>query len=64
VIEAPTVDRAILAAAERFGVDVIALGSQGRSGLSRAMLGSVAEQVARQSGRPVLIAHAPAKDAS
>jgi nucleotide-binding universal stress UspA family protein len=55
VIEAPFVDQAILAAAERFDVDVVALASHGRSGLSRALIGSVAEQVARQSPRPVFI---------
>jgi nucleotide-binding universal stress UspA family protein len=57
VIEAPSVDEAILAAAERLDVDVIAVGSHGRSGLSRALLGSVAEQVARRSRRPVFIVH-------
>lgn len=55
VIEAPLVDDAILAAAERFDVDVIAVGSHGRSGVPRVLLGSVAEQVARRSPRPVLI---------
>jgi nucleotide-binding universal stress UspA family protein len=55
VIDAPFVDQAILAAAERFDVDVIALASHGRSGLTRALLGSVAEQIARQSPRPVLM---------
>ena len=58
LIEAPFADQAILAAAERFDVDVLAVGSHGRSGLSRALLGSVAEQVARRSPRPVLIVRA------
>ena len=58
VIEAPLVDQAILAAAERLDVDVLAIGSHGRSGVSRALLGSVAEQVARRSPRPVLIVRA------
>ncbi len=58
VIEAPLVDQAILAAAERLDVDVLAIGSHGRSGFSRALLGSVAEQVARRSPRPVLIVRA------
>ena len=55
VIDAPFVDEALLAAAERLDVDVVALASHGRSGLHRALLGSVAEQVARRSARPVLI---------
>ena len=57
VIEAPVVDDAIVAAAERHDVDVIAVGSHGRSGLSRTLIGSVAEQVARRSRRPVFIVH-------
>ena len=55
VLAAPFVDEAIVAAAERLDVDVVALASHGRSGLSRALLGSVAEQVVRRSPRPVLI---------
>jgi nucleotide-binding universal stress UspA family protein len=51
---------AILQAAERLDVDVIALGSHGRSGVARALMGSVAEAVSRRSTRPVLIVRAPA----
>jgi nucleotide-binding universal stress UspA family protein len=58
VVEGRAVAEAILAAAERWDSDVIVLGSHGRSGVKRALLGSVAEQVARQSSRPVLIVHA------
>jgi nucleotide-binding universal stress UspA family protein len=58
VLEAPSVDRAIAAAAERLDVDVVAVGSHGRSGVSRALLGSVAEEVARRSPRPVFIVRA------
>lgn len=36
-------------------VDLIVLGTHGRSGLSRALLGSVAERVIRQADRPVLV---------
>jgi nucleotide-binding universal stress UspA family protein len=45
----------IVAAAERLNVDAISLGSHGRSGVSRALLGSVAEAVVRHARRPVLI---------
>jgi nucleotide-binding universal stress UspA family protein len=55
VLEGRSVAEAILAAAERLGVDVVALGSRGRSGLKRAVLGSVAEEVTRRSPRPVLV---------
>ncbi len=54
VLEGLTAAEAILQAAERLDVDVIALGSRGRSGLARTLLGSVAEEVARRSTRPVL----------
>ena len=55
VIDSLFVAEAILAGAERLDVDLIAVASHGRSGLKRAVLGSVAEEVARRSERPVLI---------
>ena len=55
IIEARFAAEAILAAAERLDVDLIAVASHGRSGIMRALLGSVAEEVARRSPRPVLI---------
>ena len=45
----------IMQAAERLNVDAISLGSHGRGGLARALLGSVAEEVVRRSTRPVLV---------
>ena len=42
-------------AAARLNVDAIPLGSHGRSGVPRAILGSVAEAVVRHAKRPVLI---------
>jgi nucleotide-binding universal stress UspA family protein len=53
--ESPTAGEAILGAAERLDTDVVAIGSHGRSGITRALLGSVAEDVARRSRRPVMI---------
>ena len=47
--------RAILAHAEATDVDHVVLGSHGRAGLSRILLGSVAESVARRSPIPVTI---------
>jgi len=53
---------AILQAAERLDVDVIALASHGRSGLGRLVQGSVAEEVARRSSRPLLLIHGHAEE--
>lgn len=36
-------------------VDLVVMGTQGRGGLERAVLGSVAESVIRRSPRPVLV---------
>jgi nucleotide-binding universal stress UspA family protein len=44
----------ILAAVEREGVDLVVLGTHGRQGLNRVLLGSVAEKVVRASSVPVL----------
>jgi nucleotide-binding universal stress UspA family protein len=41
--------------AEEIDADVIVLGSEGRSGLDRVLLGSVTENVLRTSTRPVLV---------
>ncbi|HVT28163.1 MAG TPA: universal stress protein [Lacipirellulaceae bacterium] len=45
----------ILAFAERVHIDLIVMGSHGRTGLSRLVTGSVAEQVMRRSKCPVLV---------
>ena len=39
--------------------DLVAMATHGRSGLSRALLGSVAEQVVRRSATPVLLTRPP-----
>ncbi len=61
VLEGEAVDE-ILRAAREHNSDLIALGTQGRSGLSRLMLGSVAEGVLRRSDTPLYIRRASAKD--
>ena len=43
--------------AKRLRADAIVLGTHGRSGLSRALLGSVAGAVLRSAKRPVILAH-------
>jgi len=45
----------ILAAADRIRADMIVMGTHGRSGLSRLVLGSVAEAVLRRATVPVLV---------
>jgi nucleotide-binding universal stress UspA family protein len=46
---------AILARASTAGADLIAMTTHGRSGLARALLGSVADEVVRRSRCPVLL---------
>ena len=62
VLEGPSVAKEILQAAEKLDVDAIALASHGRTGIGRVLLGSVAEEVARKSTRPLLIVHAKTGD--
>ncbi|HEX8792434.1 MAG TPA: universal stress protein [Polyangiaceae bacterium] len=50
----------ILQATEAAGATLIVVGSHGRRGLSRALLGSVAETVVRTSKVPVAVVRAPA----
>jgi nucleotide-binding universal stress UspA family protein len=45
---------AILEYAERQGIDLIVMGTHGRTGLRRSLLGSVTERVVRSSEVPVL----------
>jgi nucleotide-binding universal stress UspA family protein len=51
--------REIVKYATRHGIDLIVLGGHGRSGVSRALLGSVAERVARTAPCPVLTVPPP-----
>jgi universal stress protein A len=55
VIQHPSPGRALVELAEDEHVDLMILGSHGRSGLSRAFLGSVAERVVRHAPCPVLV---------
>lgn len=47
----------ILTAAQKHKVGLIVMGTHGRHGVPRALLGSVAEKVVRQSSVPVLTVH-------
>jgi universal stress protein A len=46
--------------AKRLGADVIVLGTHGRTGLAKALLGSVASAVMKRAKRPVVLARVPA----
>jgi nucleotide-binding universal stress UspA family protein len=54
VVHQRAVAPAIVAAARRCNVDLIVMGTHGRRGLRRLMLGSVATEVVRYADRPVL----------
>lgn len=60
-IEAGEPSDAILAAAREGGADLIVMGTHGRTGLSRLLIGSVAEAVLRRSTCPVLTLRVPSK---
>lgn len=49
------------AVAKEYRADLLVLGTHGRRGLARALLGSVAEKVVRTAPCPVLTVHAPAE---
>jgi nucleotide-binding universal stress UspA family protein len=47
----------IVESAEEHDADILVMGSHGRTGISRLLLGSVASAAASHTDRPVLIAH-------
>ena len=49
----------IVKAADEFKVDLIAMSTHGRSGLSRLTFGSITDKVLRTAGVPVLVVRAP-----
>jgi nucleotide-binding universal stress UspA family protein len=53
---------AILGVAQEVNADLIVLGTHGRTGLARLLMGSVAEQVVRRASCPVLTVQAPFPD--
>jgi nucleotide-binding universal stress UspA family protein len=64
VREASDIRRQILAEARALMSDLIVIGSHGRSGLERLLLGSVAENVVRKSPCPVMVVPPRAEDAA
>jgi universal stress protein A len=57
-----TPEAEIVAFAEEKRADLIVMASHGRTGLSRLLMGSVAEAVLRRATCPVLIVKQPAKE--
>ena len=54
--------RSIIEHASRLGVDLIVMGSHGRTGIAHVLLGSVAEAIVRTAPCPVLTVRDPVKD--
>ena len=52
---------AIVAAAEAEHADLVVVGTRGRSGAERMLLGSVSDHVVRQADRPVLVVPPPSR---
>lgn len=62
VVREGAVTETILALAEAEAVDLIVMGTHGRHGFDRLLLGSVTEKVLRKARCPVLAVRAPAHD--
>ena len=62
VVEAAEIHREIHAQAEAMGADLLVMGSHGRSGFKRFVLGSVTERTLRKACCPVLIVPPAADD--
>jgi nucleotide-binding universal stress UspA family protein len=61
-IELGDVAQTIGKVADELNVDLVVVGSHGRTGLSRLFLGSVSEHVVRHAPCPVLVVRSPAAD--
>jgi nucleotide-binding universal stress UspA family protein len=55
VSEGPKVADEVLVQADRLDADIVVVGSHGRSGFERLLLGSIADRILRKSRRPVLV---------
>ncbi len=54
-------ERSVVNAVRNVGADLVVMGTHGRKGLSRILLGSVAERVAREAPCAVLIVRPPVR---
>jgi len=57
-----TIHELVADQAEAWGADIVVLGTHGRSGLGRVVLGSVAEQIVRRAVTPVLLVRCAEED--
>lgn len=57
LVEGINVANVIESEAKRLGVDVVVLGTHGRTGLSRLLMGSVASDVVKKEDLPVILIH-------
>lgn len=64
VCEAPVVSREILCQAKAISADLLVIGSHGRSGFERFLLGSVTEKVMRRAPCPTLVVPRRAENVS
>ena len=60
ILEAPAAHEEIILQADRLRADLIVMGTHGRSGLDRLLLGSVAERVLRTARQSVMTVGLPA----
>jgi nucleotide-binding universal stress UspA family protein len=61
VLTADDAARELRQEAERFGADLVCLGTHGRSGVAKVLMGSTAQAVLASSVRPVLLVRPPAE---
>ena len=62
VVTSTATAEAIVTCAQEMGVDLIVIGTHGIGGVSRLLIGSVAERVVRTARCPVLTIRAPERD--
>ncbi len=60
VLESHRPAEAIAQAAERLGVDLICMGTHGRTAIAKTILGAVTQDLLAHTKRPVLLIHSPA----
>lgn len=61
LVQGPTTDT-LLEMADKVSADLIVIGSHGRSALFRAFVGSVSEQVLKESKVPVMVVPSPGRN--
>jgi nucleotide-binding universal stress UspA family protein len=64
LLERGDASEVIVRTGEALGADLVCIGTHGRRGIARALIGSVAESVVRRSSIPVLTVHAPGSAAA